>query len=101
MRCGIRAWRWSNSASALRLSSKPNSHSRFSSRSKIQTPQLCASNSPSGARSWDAINLRTRYDDVVRGVGFAIGAKGTEGVMVLLAVVLIGTVPRIDADDTD
>jgi uncharacterized membrane protein len=43
--------------------------------------------------------LWTRQDHVVRGVWFAVGAEGAEGVVVLLAVVLIGTVPWIDADD--
>lgn len=43
--------------------------------------------------------LRTRNDDVVRGVGFAVRAEGAEGVAVLLAVVFVGTVPGVYTDD--
>ena len=42
--------------------------------------------------------LRAGDGDVVGGVGFAVRAEGAEGVMVLLAVVLIGAVPGVDAD---
>ena len=44
--------------------------------------------------------LWTRDDDVVRGVGLAVRADGTQRVMVLLAVVLVRTVPWIDTDYT-
>ena len=44
------------------------------------------------------LRLRAGDDDVVRGIGFAVRAEGAEGVVVLLAVVLIGTMPWIDAD---
>ena len=42
--------------------------------------------------------LRPGDNDVVGGVGFAVGAEGPEGVMVGLAFVLIRTVPRIDTN---
>jgi len=44
--------------------------------------------------------LWTRDDDVVRGVGLAVRADGTQRVMVLLAVVLVRTVPWVDTDYT-
>ena len=42
--------------------------------------------------------LRAGEDDVVRRVGFAVRAEGAEGVVVGLALVLIGTVPGIDSN---
>ena len=43
--------------------------------------------------------LGTRDHDVVRCVGFAVGAKGAEGIMVRLAFVFIRPVPWIYTDD--
>jgi hypothetical protein len=78
-----------------------NNHSVSTSRLKIQMPQKCVRNSPNGVRKQATIKLRAGDDDVVGGVGFAVRAEGAEGIMVLLAFVLIGTVPGINADDAD
>lgn len=48
--------------------------------------------------TWACELSGTRNDDVVRSVRFAVRAEGTEGVVILLAVVLIGTMPGVDTD---
>lgn len=39
-------------------------------------------------------------DDVIGGVGFAVGAEGAKGITVLLAIILIRTLPGIHTDYT-